>query len=217
MRLLKLVNAGQGVKVSGQPAIVLSEQARDELRRNVRGRAYEIFPALLRRRSSRHEYAPGSNADVRPIKVQDGGKRNYLLYGLRLPQGNLSLRIHSREGGVKAGQRRVVQERVEQIPILAVSSSRPIAIRQQCGHPGAGEWVGESPGVTQALLQLGKREAGVDGQKRSLWVVRLQGNVVLPTIGASAITQDFQQGPRFFAIRNTKDAVRPRERRQFSG
>ncbi len=79
MRLLKRVDAGQGVEVSGQPAVVLSEQARDELRRNVRGRAYEISPALLRSRSSRHEHAPGSNADVCPVKIQNRSQGNYLL------------------------------------------------------------------------------------------------------------------------------------------
>ncbi len=39
----------------------------------------------------------------------------------------------------------------------------------------------------------------------------------MPTIGASAVTQDPQQGSGFLTIRNTKDAVRPRESRQFSG
>jgi hypothetical protein len=163
MYLLKLVDAGQGVEVSRKPAVVLSEEARDELRRNVRGRAYEIFPALLRIPSSRHEHAPGSNANVSPVKIKNRSQRNYLLQGLRLPQGNLSFRIHSREGAVKTGQSRVAQERVEQIPILGVAFSRPIAFRQQCGHAGAGEGVGESLCVTQALLKPGKREAGVQG------------------------------------------------------
>src|SRR4029077_6884023 len=54
MYLLKLVDAGQGVEISRQPAVILSEQARDELRGNVRGRAYEILPALLRCPPSRH-------------------------------------------------------------------------------------------------------------------------------------------------------------------
>ncbi len=40
---------------------------------------------------------------------------------------------------------------------------------------------------------------------------------MLLAIGASTVTQDPQQGPGFFAMRDTKDAVRPRESRQFSG
>src|SRR6266851_10239729 len=70
---LRLTDAGQDIEVRSQPAVILGEQAGNELARVVRTRSDQISPGDLGPGSSRDNHAAGANAYLAAVKIKGGG------------------------------------------------------------------------------------------------------------------------------------------------
>src|ERR1700677_3251346 len=95
-----------------------------------------------------------------------------------MQQSSLRFRIHVGPGVVKTSQSSIVQKRIDEWPALFVpavlaAGLRPFSFGENDRDLRVGGRVNEGLASRQSLLEVWEREAGLDGEKRSARISRL--------------------------------------------
>ena len=202
------VNANQRVIIAGQPSIVLRNQFVEERRTLLRRSARHIRPGFLRARRARVDCLAIANLKVASEKIDDvrigfqpiGRDRLLHLQGGR--------RIQLRHSQIKAAQRRVAEEGVNEFQRLLFGCGQPVFGAVQHRHLRWLVVVNERPIGAQSLLEDGHWKSGIDRQKGLGGVQCLQHHFG-STAAAHAVAEHLQQvgGLRGLALLNLDDLV----------
>ena len=168
VRLLGRVGPGQGVKIGCQPALVLGEQAGNELRRRVGACSDQILPGGLGRSSPWDYDLSGLNTELTAVKIEDGRHRTEFLQPHRFLQDPAHVFVGFGERPVEPGQLAVVQKHVKDIRFLAFVNPRPVCRAKQYRDFRTGERMDEGLALFERLFQVCQRKPGIDSEESVL-------------------------------------------------